>query len=162
MCVCVLCVCSELQMICRYVNIFSAIDLKRHFYFSYTYDLTHTFQHNMTHPPPARGFKSNNMYVWNDFLIKNGFPDKPETDWCVQLVHGFLDQSSEQTPSPIFPLRQLQPFLLDFRNQCVRKSSVFDLDCSPVKILCGGSVLEEGCELERSRCQRCGIRTDRD
>jgi len=77
----------------KYVNMFSAMDLRRNFYFSHTYDLTHTFQHNMTHRQPVCGFKSNLMYVWNDFLIKNGFPGSPDSDWCVQLVHGFLDQS---------------------------------------------------------------------
>lgn len=32
----------------RYVKMFQSIDLSSNFYFSYSYDLTHTLQHNMT------------------------------------------------------------------------------------------------------------------
>ncbi|KAK9307836.1 hypothetical protein QLX08_001916 [Tetragonisca angustula] len=34
----------------RYVKMFQSIDLSSNFYFSYSYDLTHTLQHNMTPP----------------------------------------------------------------------------------------------------------------
>ena len=34
----------------RYVRMFQAIDLSSNFYFSYSYDLTNTIQHNLTHP----------------------------------------------------------------------------------------------------------------
>ncbi|XP_074039446.1 polyphosphoinositide phosphatase FIG4 isoform X2 [Leptinotarsa decemlineata] len=34
----------------RYVKMFQNIDLASNFYYSYSYDLTHTLQHNLTHP----------------------------------------------------------------------------------------------------------------
>lgn len=34
----------------RYVKMFQSIDLSSNFYFSYSYDLTHTLQSNMTPP----------------------------------------------------------------------------------------------------------------
>lgn len=34
----------------RYVKMFQSIDLSSNFYFSYSYDLTHTLQNNMTPP----------------------------------------------------------------------------------------------------------------
>ncbi|XP_034950859.1 polyphosphoinositide phosphatase isoform X2 [Chelonus insularis] len=34
----------------RYVKMFQSIDLNSNFYFSYSYDLTHTFQHNLAPP----------------------------------------------------------------------------------------------------------------
>ena len=34
----------------RYVKMFNAIDLSSNFYFSYSYDLTQTFQHNTANP----------------------------------------------------------------------------------------------------------------
>jgi len=45
----------------RYVGLFQFIDLSKDFFFSYTYDLTHSLQHNMTAatsktfpPPPCK------------------------------------------------------------------------------------------------------------
>lgn len=40
----------------RYVKMFQSIDLSSNFYFSYSYDLTHTLQNNMT---PPKHIKSN-------------------------------------------------------------------------------------------------------
>jgi len=34
----------------RYVKMFQSIDLSSNFYFSYSYDMSHTFQSNMTPP----------------------------------------------------------------------------------------------------------------
>merc|ERR1719370_1983138 len=34
----------------RYLKMFQAIDLSSNFYFSYSYDLTHTLQHNLANP----------------------------------------------------------------------------------------------------------------
>ena len=62
----------------RYVGLFQFIDLSKDFFFSYTYDLTHSLQHNMTAatsktfpPPPCKP-----MYQWNLFLTR-------ELDACV-------------------------------------------------------------------------------
>jgi len=53
----------------------------------------------MTKPRSETGHKYNSMFVWNDFLIKNGFSEKEkemgETDWVVPIIRGFVDQSGK-------------------------------------------------------------------
>lgn len=46
----------------RYVKMFQSIDLSSNFYFSYSYDLTHTLQNNMTPPKHIKPdiFNTNN------------------------------------------------------------------------------------------------------
>lgn len=91
----------------RYLKLFQTIDLRQNFYFSYTYDLTHTLQYNLTE------FKFNNLenilltddslnigyltkpdykYVWNDFLLRP-VRDRINYQWQINLIHGFLSQS---------------------------------------------------------------------
>ncbi|CAH8674479.1 unnamed protein product [Schistosoma bovis] len=96
----------------RYLKLFSSVDLASNFYFSYTYDLSHSLQYNME---PL--FKSdcqeyihlltskyipNDKYVWNWRLIpprfrpgcnRNGsrlIIDQPE--WFTLLFHGSISQ----------------------------------------------------------------------
>ncbi|CAH8669548.1 unnamed protein product [Schistosoma margrebowiei] len=96
----------------RYLKLFSSVDLASNFYFSYTYDLSHSLQYNME---PL--FKSdrqeyihlltskyipNDKYVWNWRLIpprfqpgcnRNGsrlISDQPE--WFTLLFHGSISQ----------------------------------------------------------------------
>ena len=85
----------------RFVSILHNLDLSRSFYFSYTYDITHSLQHNIIfdrgtlreHQWPQRQY--NSMFVWNSHLIEpylsvfqNPF------DWCLPIIHGFIDQAS--------------------------------------------------------------------
>ncbi|RLN59569.1 hypothetical protein BBJ28_00000652 [Nothophytophthora sp. Chile5] len=50
----------------RYLGLFHFLDLTKDFYFSYSYDITHTLQHNMTteHSEPAE------MFTWNSYLTR--------------------------------------------------------------------------------------------
>ncbi|KAG9290856.1 hypothetical protein G9A89_011005 [Geosiphon pyriformis] len=78
----------------RYVNTFKNVDLTKNFYFSYTYDITHTLQHNITRPPNRRNFSYNDMFVWNHYLLETGFRSlKNNSDWILPIIHGFVDQS---------------------------------------------------------------------
>lgn len=101
----------------RYVKMFQNIDLKSNFYFSYSYDLTRTLQHNLSAPryvnpdpsnidiekeepfPDFTGsgdfayrINSRKRFVWNDFLLK---PMKNIVlkDWLLEITHGYLSQS---------------------------------------------------------------------
>ena len=98
----------------RYLKMFQSIDLSSNFYFSYSYDLTHTLQHNLatprlltsaTSPPVALGSIPNMAtsrfsytsqfqakFVWNEFLLE-GMQDI-DPDWVVPIVHGFVDQAN--------------------------------------------------------------------
>ena len=87
---------NKIFLIYRYISIFNNVDLTKNFYFSYTYDITHTLQHNMTRPPNRRNFSYNEMFVWNSYLLENGFRSlKNNSDWILPIIHGFVDQSSE-------------------------------------------------------------------
>ncbi|KTW27319.1 hypothetical protein T552_02303 [Pneumocystis carinii B80] len=82
----------------RYLNIFQTLDLNKTFYFSYSYDITHTLQHNLTTHSclKARTLEDyNEMFVWNYNLLnvaikclKNG------SKWCIPIIHGFIDQAN--------------------------------------------------------------------
>ena len=98
----------------RYLRMFQSIDLSSNFYFSYSYDLTHTLQHNLSTPrfltakvdPPVALHTIPHMetsqfsytsqfqskFVWNEHLLK-GLEDV-DPDWLLPIVHGFVDQSN--------------------------------------------------------------------
>ncbi|KAG4305479.1 hypothetical protein PORY_001035 [Pneumocystis oryctolagi] len=76
----------------RYLNIFQTLDLNKTFYFSYSYDITHTLQHNLTvHSSlKAKTLKDyNEMFVWNYNLLNTAVKClKNECKWCIPIVHG--------------------------------------------------------------------------
>lgn len=98
----------------RYLRMFQSIDLSSNFYFSYSYDLTHTLQHNLATPrlltspsgPPVSLTSVPNMatsqfsytsqyqakFVWNEHLLQGLAHIDP--DWILPIVHGFVDQSN--------------------------------------------------------------------
>lgn len=70
----------------------------------YTYNLTHTLQHNMTrtdsHDPLTLtdGFEAvDDKFLWNRHLLRPAFRhlDRP-SPFMLALIHGFVDQASEQ------------------------------------------------------------------
>jgi len=95
----------------RYLKMFQAIDLSSNFYFSYSYDLTHTLQHNLASPRflartdgqqvPLSDIPANqcsyiaqfqSKFVWNEYLMQGMECIGPE--WILPIVHGFVDQSN--------------------------------------------------------------------
>lgn len=87
----------------RFIGILSNLDLSRSFYFSYSYDITRTLQHNIIrerealqqgrlHPAQQ---DCNEMFVWNQHLLRPAIETLKNThDWCLPIVHGFIDQAS--------------------------------------------------------------------
>ncbi|KAI0785573.1 polyphosphoinositide phosphatase [Abortiporus biennis] len=78
----------------RLMNIFKQVDLSKNFYFSYTYDLTSSLQHNLTRPSTTRYF--NDRYAWNHHLMTKVFQDTedpPKGYWMLPLIHGHVDQA---------------------------------------------------------------------
>jgi hypothetical protein len=77
----------------RYLGLFQFIDLTKDFYFSYTYDLTHSLQHNMTAAtsktfplPPCK-----DMYSWNFFLTREleaCVGHLNSSYWVLPAIHG--------------------------------------------------------------------------
>lgn len=70
---------------------------------SYTYDLTNTFQQNLTEVKRMNEAVDDKVYgsvnkpcikfLWNEFLMKPVSP-KLSYPWRINLIHGFLSQSS--------------------------------------------------------------------
>lgn len=88
----------------RFLGILNNLDLTRSFYYSYSYDITHTLQHNITkerttlakdlRPPAEHGF--NSMFVWNEYLLRPACSALPDAyDWCRPIIHGYIDQAGE-------------------------------------------------------------------
>lgn len=87
----------------RLLNIFSTVDLTKGFYFSHSYDITRTLQHNILRERRALGdgFSEtresdyNGMFIWNDYLLEPARKVLHNVfDWCVAVTHGYIDQSA--------------------------------------------------------------------
>lgn len=86
----------------RFISILHNLDLTRSFYFSTSYDITRTLQHNMCAERVALAngtqrqlFEDHNsMFVWNDFLLRPARDALKNTyDWCRPIIHGYVRQS---------------------------------------------------------------------
>ena len=87
----------------RFVGILNNLDLSRSFYFSYSYDVTRTLQHNIMRERQALqdGLAEpmqkdhNDMFVWNHHLLEPARKVLNNTyDWCLSIVHGYVDQAA--------------------------------------------------------------------
>lgn len=86
----------------RFLAILNNMDLRRSFYFSYSYNVTRSLQQNIIQertavnegvPYTARNFQG--MFVWNDYLLEPARDAlKNVYDWCHPVIHGYVDQSS--------------------------------------------------------------------
>lgn len=88
----------------RFIGILNNIDLSRSFYFSYSYDITRTLQHNILRERRAmqQGNADSSLKHWNSMFVWNHHLLDPATkalkdicDWCLPIVHGFVDQASK-------------------------------------------------------------------
>lgn len=75
----------------RYLGLFHFLDLTKDFFFSYSYDTTHTLQHNMTteHSEPSE------MFTWNSYLtseLKTCLSNGAVKDLVIPLVLGCYEQ----------------------------------------------------------------------
>ncbi|KAI0920428.1 hypothetical protein AcV5_010162 [Taiwanofungus camphoratus] len=83
----------------RQMNIFKQVDMSKNFYFSYTYDLSSTLQHNLTGTslPPSRRHMLNDRFAWNHHLLTSPFHDgkspSAKAHWLLPLIHGHVDQA---------------------------------------------------------------------
>ncbi|KXH51181.1 hypothetical protein CSIM01_13495 [Colletotrichum simmondsii] len=86
----------------RFLGILNNLDLTRSFYYSYSYDITRTLQHNLTREREAlaRGLPGtmddfNGMFVWNSHLLQPAMKAlKDPFDWCHPIIHGYIDQAA--------------------------------------------------------------------
>ncbi|KAJ3577933.1 hypothetical protein NPX13_g2636 [Xylaria arbuscula] len=86
----------------RFLGILNHLDLTRSFYYSYSYDITRTLQHNISRERaalaagmPGATHDYNNMFVWNNHLLQPTSASLPNPfDWCRPVIHGFIDQAA--------------------------------------------------------------------
>lgn len=87
----------------RYLSILGVLDLNRSFYFSYSYDVTHTLQHNLIQRRQRLADGTfldfspdyNDMFIWNQHLLQPAINNlKNPFDWCLPIMHGFIDQAA--------------------------------------------------------------------
>jgi hypothetical protein len=87
----------------RFLGILNHLDLTRSFYYSYSYDLTRTLQHNISRErtafmngracAPDDDF--NSMFVWNNHLLQPAAKAlNAPFDWCRPIIHGYIDQAA--------------------------------------------------------------------
>lgn len=87
----------------RFLGILNNLDLTRSFYYSYSYDVTRTLQHNVGRERSnlARGILTpeddcNSMFVWNHYLLQPAVDALRDSfDWCRPIIHGYIDQAGE-------------------------------------------------------------------
>ncbi|PIA17886.1 hypothetical protein COEREDRAFT_40225, partial [Coemansia reversa NRRL 1564] len=88
----------EEQCIARFRN----VDLTKNFYYSHTYDITHTLQRNVCmwrncnqrSNGQIKEWRYHSMFVWNYQLICNATQGvEIGTEWTIALIHGYVDQS---------------------------------------------------------------------
>lgn len=95
----------------RLLSLFRGVDLSKNFYFSYTYDVTSTLQHNLTKfgykacPQISKTPYFNDRYAWNHYLLSNAFPLhehnggpgdwKAKSPWVIPMIYGHVDQASK-------------------------------------------------------------------
>lgn len=88
----------------RFIGILNNLDLSRSFYFSYSYNVTRTLQQNIIHERETlrsdletiRQPYHNAMFVWNHHFLQPVLETlKTPYDWCLPIVHGFINQASK-------------------------------------------------------------------
>ncbi|KAJ1904816.1 phosphatidylinositol-3,5-bisphosphate 5-phosphatase, partial [Coemansia sp. IMI 209127] len=94
---------AEEKCISRFKN----VDLTKNFYYSHTYDITHTLQKNVqaskasgsspkgeSEGTASGAWNYHSMFVWNYQLVCNTTQGVGvAADWTVALIHGYVDQS---------------------------------------------------------------------
>ncbi|KAI0910488.1 SacI homology domain-containing protein [Ustulina deusta] len=87
----------------RFLGILNHLDLTRSFYYSYSYNITRTLQHNISREraalmgglPGAIHHDYNKMFVWNSHLLQPTSASLSNPfDWCRPIIHGYIDQAA--------------------------------------------------------------------
>ncbi|KAL2157481.1 hypothetical protein VTH06DRAFT_6032 [Thermothelomyces fergusii] len=87
----------------RFLGILNHLDLTRSFYYSYSYDITRSLQHNIARErtsllggsPCSADDGLNTMFVWNHHLLQPAVRAlNSPFDWCRPVIHGYIDQAA--------------------------------------------------------------------
>jgi phosphatidylinositol 3,5-bisphosphate 5-phosphatase len=133
----------------RFLGILNNLDLSRSFYFSYSYDITRTLQHNIIREREAlsqgvsypRPPDYNAMFVWNNYLLQPAAQIlKNPYDWCLPVVHGYIDQAGTLQERIV-----RRSWLTISSAINIWKSSSYHHNCKTVPIFCWCSVPKAWC-----------------
>jgi hypothetical protein len=97
----------------RYLSILGSLDLSKSFYFSYSYNITCTLQRNIIRERTALSHNLrrapddyNEMFVWNHHLLQPAVKTLKNTfDWCIPIIHGYIEQACMSLPICAFKYR---------------------------------------------------------
>ncbi|KAG6030953.1 hypothetical protein E4U41_007732 [Claviceps citrina] len=87
----------------RFLGILNNMDLTKSFYYSYSYDITRTLQHNIIRERetldkgllPSPDDDLNTMFIWNSYLLDPAIKGvRTAYDWCRPIIHGYVDQAA--------------------------------------------------------------------
>ena len=140
----------------RFLAILNNLDLTRSFYFSYSYDITRTLQQNiareregLTDDGPRTGNDAfNAMFAWNHYLLEPAHETLKNThDWCLPIVHGYVDQASKQPRRCSAACRAHA----DLSSLRLRTNCVSHHHRETLSLLCRGKILEAWCERPGTR-----------
>lgn len=89
----------------RFLAMFNNLDLTKSFYYSYSYDITQTLQHNIIRERNNLGREDsplkenfNSMFVWNSSLLESVVKSLQDPyDWCRPIIHGYIDQAGKSS-----------------------------------------------------------------
>jgi hypothetical protein len=142
----------------RFLGILNNLDLSRSFYFSYSYDITRTLQHNIIkerealtqglpypHPPDY-----NAMFVWNNYLLQPAAQSlKNPYDWCLPVVHGYIDQAGMLYEG----FASSRALLIVCSAINIWTNSSYYYNSKTVPIFCRCSVFEAWCKRSGMNCK---------
>ncbi|KAF8820011.1 SacI domain-containing protein, partial [Cardiosporidium cionae] len=90
----------------RFLELFRMLNLSKEFYYSFTYDLSHSVQFNSVKETASRlcipmlnakdyllSSSQQSRFVWNLFLLEPLKSCKTWPQWSVPVIHGFLAQA---------------------------------------------------------------------
>jgi hypothetical protein len=150
------------------MSAFRQVDTTRNFYFSYTYDLTSTLQHNLTRPYNSGsqshfsanmdGWNFNDRYAWNLHMLQPAFGRKTDdaeqggqrvkSRWVLPLVYGHVDQASCVLDLQLHLLSH-NSHSIALRACCVGTCRLYYPYCPSIPPLRRGAI-------SQTRCQRGG------
>ncbi|XP_028752162.1 phosphoinositide phosphatase SAC2 isoform X1 [Neltuma alba] len=76
----------------RYKKLLCSVDLRKDFFFSYSYHVMRSLQKNLSDNGTTGQKLYETMFVWNEFLTREIRNNLLNTSWTVALVHGFFKQ----------------------------------------------------------------------
>ncbi|TVU30909.1 hypothetical protein EJB05_22562, partial [Eragrostis curvula] len=76
----------------RYKRYLRSVDICKDFFFSYSYNIMHALQKNISSDKNTSELKYESTFVWNEFLTQDIRQHIENPIWTVPLVHGFFKQ----------------------------------------------------------------------